>query len=109
MNLTKIFPDKKSRNEAIEHFISLKDNPDWIFLREKLINADIEDLSNKIFNPNYEWKEGEERESKRIRAYWIILSHLPEELIKSLMEKKPDIFENYDPYFKNIKELNKKR
>ena len=105
MNLNRIFSSPESKNEAIEHFKGLMDNPSWIFLVEKLIQADISDLTEKLLDPNHEWKEGEEREAKRMRAYWIILSQLPEELIKALTENQSDIFTESDPYFKNMKEI----
>ena len=105
MNLLRIFPDEKAKNEAIEHFKGLMDNPDWIFLVEKLIQADISDLTEKLLDPAYEWKEGEEREAKRMRAYWIILSQLPEELIRALTENQSDIFTTYDPYYSSIKDI----
>jgi len=105
MNLNRIFSTQEIKNEAIEHFRSLMDNTDWIFLVEKLIQADISDLTEKLLDPNHEWKEGEEREAKRMRAYWIILSQLPEELIKALTENQSDIFTESDPYFKNMKEI----
>ena len=105
MNLEKIFQKEDEKNEAIEHFKALKDNPDWIFLREKLIHSDIEEITNKILDPETEWKEGEEKEQKRIRAYWIILSQLPEKLIESLLSSEDDIFADPDPYFKTTKEI----
>ena len=82
MNLNKIFSTESAKNEAIEHFRGLKDDPDWLFLVEKMIKADIEEISEEILDPNKEWKAGEEREKKKIRAYWIILSQLPEKLIE---------------------------
>ena len=112
MNLGKIFESEESRNEALEHFRALKDNEDWVFLSEKLVKADIEEITNEILDPDKVWKEGEEREQKRIRAYWIILSELPEKLIKALISNEPDIFADPDPYYKDIKEIeedNKKK
>jgi len=106
MNLSQTFPDDASRNEAIEHFRALKDDPDWLFLVEKLIKPDIEEISEKILDPKTEWKPGEEGDAKRQRAYWIILSQLPEKLIEALSEKQDDIFVNADPYFTSIKEIN---
>ena len=108
MNLSNIFPNESDRNEAIERFRSLKDNPDWIFLVEKLIKWDIEDLTQKLLDPKTDWKEGEEKEMKRIRSYWIILSQLPEELIKALSSNSNDFLIEYDLYFKNIKEIKKR-
>lgn len=105
MKLDKIFPDEESKNEAIEHFKSLKDNIDWVFLVEKLIKYDIEDITNDILSPDKEWKEGEEKEQKRIRAYWIILSELPDELIKALSSNHNDIFQDSDPYYKDVKQM----
>ena len=105
MNLGRIFPNEASRNEAVEHFQSLRDNPDWIFLVEKLIQADITEITEKLLDPTIEWKDNEEKESKRIRAYWIILSQLPEELISALRENKEDIFEDSDPYYKSVREI----
>ena len=109
MNLGKIFTNDSQRNEAIEHFRGLKDNSDWLFLVEKLIKVDIEEISEEILDPNREWKDGEEREKKKIRAYWIILSQLPEKLIEALSLKQDDIFVDVDPYFKNIDEIRKKK
>ena len=108
MNLNILFPDEESKNEAIEHFRGLKDDPDWIFLVEKLIKADIEEITDEILDPVKEWKPGEEREKKRTRAYWIILSQLPEKLIEALSEDEPDIFMP-DPYFTSIEEIKKKK
>jgi len=105
MNLGKTFSTESLRNEAIEHFRSLKDNPDWIFLVEKLIKQDIEEISEEILDSAKEWKEGEEREKKRIRVYWIILSQLPEKLIEALSTKQDDVFIDSDPYFKNMDEI----
>lgn len=105
MNLEKIFPTKEAKAEALEHFRALKDNPDWIFLVEKLIQADIEEITEEILDPSKKWEKGKEREAKRIRAYWIILSQLPEKLIEALTEDKPDILFEGDPYYKNIKEM----
>ena len=105
MQLDKLFQNESAKNEALEHFRALKDDPDWLFLVEKLIKTDIEEITNEILDPTKEWKEGEEREQKRIRAYWIILSQLPEKLIEALTTNQPDIFIEMDPYFKNIKEV----
>lgn len=105
MNLDKIFPNEGAKNEALEHFKSLKDDPDWLFLVEKLIKTDIEEITNEILDPNKTWKEGEEKEQKRIRAYWIILSQLPEKLIEALTTNQPDVFIEADPYYKNTKEI----
>ena len=105
MILDKLFPNENLKNEALEHFKSLKDDPDWVFLVEKLIKTDIEEITNEILDPTKEWKEGEEREQKRIRAYWIILSQLPEKLIEALATNQPDIFIDTDPYYRNMKEM----
>jgi hypothetical protein len=105
MDIYKIFSTEKERNEAVEHFNNLKSNQDWIFLVEKLIKSDIEDITNEILDPTKEWKPGEEGDSKRQRAYWIILSELPDKLIQALVTKQEDIFEDQDPYFKNTKEI----
>lgn len=105
MNLDKIFSTEELKNEALEHFRSLKDDPDWVFLVEKLIKTDIEEISNEILDPTKVWKDGEEREQKRIRAYWIILSQLPEKLIEALTTNQPDILIESDPYYKNVKEI----
>jgi len=105
MQLSKIFTTQEQRNEAIEHFRGLKDDPDWIFLVEKLIKADIEDITEEILDPTKEWKEGEEGDAKRQRAYWIILSELPEKIIEALSEQRDDIFIENDPYPKTIKEI----
>ena len=109
MQLDKIFSTEASKGEAIEHFRALKDNPDWLFLVEKLIKADIEDITEKILDPTKEWKPGEEGDSKRQRAYWIILSELPDKLIEALVAKKDDIFEDQDPYYKNAIEIGKSK
>ena len=105
MNLDTIFPSDEAKNEAMEHFRVLKDNPDWVFLVEKLIKTDIEDISERILDPKTTWKEGEEGDAKRQRAYWIILSELPENLINALMTKKEDVFTDNDPYYKNTEEM----
>jgi hypothetical protein len=107
MNLGKIFSNKSQQNEAIEHFRGLKDNPDWVFLVEKLIKADIEELTAEILDPDKEWSEAEQREKKRIRAYWVILSQLPEKLIEALSEQRDDIMFDGDPYFKEAKDIPK--
>lgn len=105
MNLGKIFDTDKAKEEAIAHFSSLVNDPDWIFLRDKLIAADVEEITNKILDPNFVWKEGEEREQKKIRAYWIILSQLPEKLVEALKNDKSDIFVDADPYYSNIEQI----
>jgi hypothetical protein len=105
MHLDTLFPTEASKNEALEHFKGLKDNPDWLFLVEKLIKADIIDISEKILDPTKEWKPGEEGDAKRQRAYWIILSELPDKLIQALTSKQDDIFTEQDPYFKSTKEI----
>ena len=105
MQLDTIFPSEASKNEALEHFKGLKDNPDWLFLVQKLIKADIEDISEKILDPTKEWKIGEEGDAKRQRAYWIILSELPDKLIQALVTKQEDIFEDQDPYYKSTAEI----
>ena len=109
MNIDKIFKNEKEKNEAIDHFEALKDNRDWIFLRDKLIGADIEEITNEILDPKKEWKEGEEKEQKRIRAYWIILSQLPEKMIEALETAQPDIFVEADPYYSDIKQIEEDR
>jgi len=105
MQLDKLFTTEEAKNEALDHFRSLKDNPDWVFLSEKLIKTDIEEITNEILDPKKEWKEGEEKEQKRIRAYWIILSQLPDKLIEALTTNQPDIFIDSDPYYKDVKEI----
>ena len=107
MNINKLFSTEERRNEAMEHFRGLKDNPDWLFLVEKLIKADIEEITNEILDPDKVWKDGEEKEQKRMRAYWIILSQLPEKLIEALSENQPDIFFEVDPYFTRAEDLPK--
>ena len=72
---------------------------------EKLIKADINDITEKILDPTKEWNEGEEGDAKRQRAYWIILSELPDKLIQALTTKQEDIFDNQDPYFVSTKEI----
>lgn len=105
MILDKIFTTESQKNEAIEHFQALKSNPDWLFLVEKLIKSDIAKITEEILDPKKEWKEGEEKDQKRIRAYWIILSELPEKLIEALKTGQSDVFMDQDPYFKDTKEI----
>jgi len=111
MRLNALFPTDESRAEAMEHFQSLKGNESWLFLVEKLIKTDIEKISEEILDPSKEWKPGEEQDAKRRRAYWIILSQLPEKLIEALSEKRDDILVESDPYYKSCKEIidNKKK
>lgn len=109
MNLQKIFPTEKSRNEAVENFTRLKDNQDWVFLVDKIIKTDIEDLSQRLLDPKENWKPGEQKHWKRIRAYWIILSQLPEKLVEALKENEPDVFLELDPYFRTVKEIEKSK
>jgi hypothetical protein len=108
-NLEILFPEKEQKTEAIEHFRALKDNPDWIFLKEKLIQADIDDITAKLLDPKREWRDGEEKENKRIRAYWLIIKELPEELIVALTENKADIFDNSDPYYQSVEEMKEEK
>jgi len=105
MNLQHIFSTDEQRAEAIEHFRGLKGDENWLFLVEKLIKADIEEISDEILDPMKEWKPGEEQDAKRRRAYWIILSQLPEKLIDALSEKRDDILIENDPYYTDTKQM----
>jgi len=103
MNIQSLFQTEAERKEARSHFISLKENDDWKFLCDNVIQAYINDITNNILDRDYEWKGTEENEAKRIREHWILLKKLPEELLKTLIEPKEEEETNEDPYFKKLK------
>ena len=101
-----MFDTDAQKNEAKDHLEGLRNHPDWIWLVEEVIKPKIEELTQRILNPKEEWKDGEEKEAKSNREHWIMLSELPTELLKTLTEK-PEQAEDYDPYVKKPKELNR--
>jgi hypothetical protein len=103
MNIQSLFQTEAERKEAQAHFISLKENDDWKFLCEKVIQAYVDDITNNILDRDYEWKGAEENEAKRIREHWIVLRKLPEELLKTLIELKEEEISD-DPY-KTLKDI----
>lgn len=103
MNLSQLFKTEEERNEAINHLTSLSKNPNWKFLVEKIIKPDIENISNEILDTIFKDLE-EEKDLKRKRAYWIILSQLPEKMIEALKENKSEVLQ-FDPYFKDTREI----
>ena len=107
MQLDKIFKHKKDKEEAISHFRNLKDNPDWKFLNEKIIQANVTDLTDKLLNPNTKWPidELEESDAKLARLYWMKFGSLPVDMIETLSEENTGVSKDYDPYPKNYKEL----
>ena len=109
MNLSKLFITDAESLEAKAHFISLRESDDWKFLCEKAITVYIKELTEKLLNPETVWKPQEEQEAKRLREHWIILSELPDELLKTLIEPKKDEEESDDPYHNNksIKRVSK--
>lgn len=103
MNLNTLFKNNKERKEAISHLKTLAMNPDWKFLVKQIIQSDIDQISEEILNTTFD-DLSKENEMKRRRAYWIILSQLPDKLAEALEENKEDIME-FDPYVRDIKEL----
>ena len=106
MNLNKLFPNEKDRKTAMNHLRSLSQNPDWQFMVEKIIKPDIEQLSSEILDTVFDDLE-QEKDLKRKRAYYIILSQLPEELVKALEEGKDEVLQ-FDPYFQSANEMKKR-
>jgi hypothetical protein len=105
MNLAKLFTSEKEILEAKEHFQSLRENNDWKFLVDNVISIYIKELTEKLLSPETKWDyPQEEQEAKRLREHWIILSELPEELLKSLVEPVKEEEKSDDPY-KTIKDL----
>lgn len=103
MILSKLFITDAERLEAKAHFLSLKENDDWKFLVEKVIKVYKDELTEKLLSPETIWKYPEEQqEAKRLREHWIILSELPDELLKTLIEPKKDEEESDDPYFNKL-------
>jgi hypothetical protein len=105
MNIQSIFTTQAERLEAQAHFLSLKENPDWKFLCDKVIQVYIDDITKNILDRDYVWEGTEEQEAKRIREHWILLKELPVKLLETLAEPKKEEEKSDDPYFKNGKEL----
>ena len=105
MILSNLFPTEKNKNEAIARMRSLKENPNWRFLVERIINPDIEDVSRRILDGDFKDIE-EEKTLRKERAYWIILTKTPEKVIETLKSEKKET-ENFDPFYKNVKEFRK--
>jgi hypothetical protein len=105
MNIQTLFQTEAERKEAQAHFISLKENDDWKFLIEKVLKAWIEEFTENILNPDFEWKGDELKEAKYNRKHWIELSKLPEQLLQTLVEPVKEEERTDDPYPKTIKDL----
>jgi len=107
MNIQTLFQTESERKEAQAHFVSLKENDDWKFLIEKVLKALIEEFTENILNPDFEWKGDELKEAKYNRKHWIELSKLPEQLLQTLVEPVKEEERTDDPYAKNIKEISR--
>ena len=106
-NLNTLFPDDKSKEEAIQHFKSLANNPNWKFLIEKFIKTDIEEITEKILTTKFT-DLATENDLKRRRTYWIILSQLPGKIIEALKTGQEDLI-SFDPYFSDVSEMAKEK
>lgn len=107
MQLSQIFKTDKEINEAKECLERLSNNPDWQFLSENIIQANINELTDRILDSKEKWPEGEEAKAKSNREHWIMLSELPNKLLEGLREK-PTQETNQDPYHLNYKEIKKR-
>jgi hypothetical protein len=105
MNIQSIFTTEAERKEAEAHFISLRQSDDWKFMIDRVLKVWIDEFTENILNPDYQWKEDELKEAKYNRKHWIELSKLPEQLLATLVEPVPEKQKSDDPYFNTVKEL----
>ena len=93
---------EKDKKEAIETLNRIKDNPDWIFVVNKLVQSDIDEITVKLLDPNYLWQDTvQEQEAKRTRCFLEEFKKYPEKIIEAL--KTPDQDDpDLDPYAKNV-------
>lgn len=105
MNLSKLFSTQKEINQAIETLGSLSDNNDWQFL-VNILQAEIDELSENILGTHFDNLE-QENYLKLKRDYLIILSQLPDKIVKALKEGDDEIPE-FDPYPRRVEEIKQK-
>lgn len=105
MNLNNLFPSEKEKNEAVSQLTSLRDNPNWKFLVDVILATDIRDIEKHILGTYFDNPE-EEKDLKKVRNYYIMLSQLPEKLIGALQTGKDTILD-FDPYYKKADEIKK--
>lgn len=96
--------NENEKAQAIADLSSLIDNPGWKTLMGKIVKSDVEDIADQVLNPFSRLSEDREKWLKFKREYLIMLSQIPEKIIDALKTNK-DIVEDFDPYFKNIKEI----
>jgi len=112
-NLNEIFQTQEDKDQAMTQLKSLANHPGWIFLKERILNVEINiygenilELSSRIGKmTNVEMEELNGMAKKR--AHLIILSALPEKLDQALKDKKENIYEQFDPYYKSPEEMKK--
>jgi hypothetical protein len=97
MILSKQFASDADRINAIAQMRFLQDSEGWRFLVEKILQPDIDEITEEILGPIEDFAK--EKDLKRKRAYWLILSQLPKKIIEALEEGKDDIVQ-FDPYLK---------
>jgi hypothetical protein len=106
MNLNKLFPSEEEKIEAKGHFRSLAKNTHWQFFIGKIIKPDIDRMTKTILDIVFK-DVNEERNWKRRRLDVIRFSEMPEKIAEALEKKKETVWEDPDPYAKNIKEVEK--
>lgn len=89
----------------VEMLNSLKVHPGWLFLK-KILDENVFTQEKKILNDLYEkgLKYSEEDLEKQVRRIYIDLANFPEREIRRLTGADPQD-EDYDPYFKDAKDL----
>lgn len=104
MNLNNQFPNQTDRDGAIAILRSLSNNSDWIFLRDNIIQVQLNEVTNDILSKKFDNLDDLNNAQLR-RDYLLMFINYPLAAIHMLEQGDGEPVD--DPYYQNIEEKTK--